>query len=91
KWITESELLSRSACDLCTIVITAAKDHATINVYDGENTNGDLVAKLECLANRSQEFKPFAPIYCRRGLYIELVEKYRGVLAQWRLRSSKEG
>lgn len=91
RWLEEDELLSHGACELCTIVITAKADKGEVRVYDGENTNGDLIAFLECLANRSQEFKPYKPIYCRRGLYVDLIEKVYGVFVQWRELGHKGG
>lgn len=91
KWITASELLCKTACDFCCIMLTATTNFGTVNVYDGENTSGNLIAIIETLANRSHMFTPKYPIYCRRGLYIERVANVFGVFVQWRPRASEEG
>lgn len=90
-WVTASRLLSHGACELCCFMLTATTDFGTVNIYDGENTNGDLIAIVECLANRSQMFCPKFPIYCRRGLYIERVANVFGAFVQWRELGHKGG
>lgn len=91
KWVTASELLSKVACELCCFMLTATTDFGTVNLYDGENTTGELIAIIECLANRSQMFCPKYPIYCRRGLYIERVANVFGAFVQWRELGHKGG
>lgn len=83
-WIEEDQLLSHGACELVYAVLTSKDAVGTVYIYDGENTNGDLIARLECGVKRSQEFKPAKPIYCRRGLYIDIYEKLYGVFVQWK-------
>ncbi|GAI48259.1 unnamed protein product [marine sediment metagenome] len=84
KWITADELLSKVACELCCLMMTSKQGPSVIHVYDGENTNGTFLGRFETLANRSQVFCPKMPIYCRRGLYIDVRENLEGVLIQWR-------
>lgn len=94
KWITASELLCPSACDFHYVLLTSLTENtpSSITLYDGENTQGTLIAIVESLANRSTEFTPAKPIYCRRGLYVaNIVAGVEGALVQWRPRASEEG
>ncbi|GAH63874.1 unnamed protein product [marine sediment metagenome] len=91
KWVTESELLCPSACDLCFALLTSPDDISDCTLYDGENNLGRTIALLEGSANRSFPFLPAKPIYCRRGLYVEKGTRMKGVLIQWRPRLAKEG
>ena len=84
KWITESELLSHGACELLYALLTSPDDISDCTLYDGENTNGEIIANIESLANRSTEFTPCCPIYCRRGLYVAKGTRMKGILVQWR-------
>ncbi|GAI71126.1 unnamed protein product, partial [marine sediment metagenome] len=47
-------------------------------LYDGQDTNGTFIANIESLANRSTEFTPAKPIYCRRGLYVARGTRMKG-------------
>lgn len=94
KWLTASELLCRTACDLTYVLMTSLTDAATsITLRDGEDATGRVIAVIETLASRSFEFRPAKPIYCRRGLYYEnnAVVAEPGCLVQWRPRASEEG
>lgn len=92
KWITASELLSRSACDL--LYAQAVSDGGKIQdtiLYDGESTSGDQLINLQKGVIGNITFSPKMPVYCRRGLYVDIGSSTEGVFVQWRVRSSKEG
>jgi len=92
KWLTASELLSRSACDLCYVLLTPDSAACGITLYDGESTAGKIIATVKTIDAQSTEFSPAKPIYCRRGLYYSNVaQNVLGTLIQWRPRASEEG
>ena len=92
KWITASELLCPVACDFISAhLVPDAAGTATATIYDGESTSGDIIIRVRTAVSRHCDLEPPVPIYCRRGLYIEIITNTRGVLVQWRPRLSKEG
>lgn len=91
KWVTAAEILSKVACDLCYIKVVPSGDTCDVDIYDGENTNGTPIITMTSAGKYSCEMHPSAPIYCRRGLYIDTLTGITGILVQWRPRSSQEG
>lgn len=84
KWVTASEILSLRPCELCCVMLTAMTDIGQVNLYDGHNTNGERIAIIECLQNRSQMFCPHHHVPCRKGLYIERVKNVFGAFVMWK-------
>lgn len=92
KWITASELLCRSACDLVDAhLVPNAAGTATAIFYDGEDTHGRIIISARVSGITHCDLHPNVPIYCRRGLYIAIITNTRGILVQWRPRLAKEG
>ena len=92
KWVTADEVLSKVACDFIYskhVPSTAAT--STIDIYDGENTSGKIIAKCRTASSRPAKVDPPVPIYCRRGLYVDIKANCLGVLVIWRVRDSSEG
>lgn len=84
KWVTGDELLSKRACEICVVALTCDGDNCYATIYDGENTNGDIVAVLRALGNGTCQVAIHHHIYCRRGLYIALEGDHcTGMLVQW--------
>lgn len=91
KWVTADELLSKTAVDLCQIILTCANGNCNMKVYNSENDIGDYVMRLKALQNRSVNAGILCHIYCRRGLFVTLDGNCLGAFVQWRPRPSKEG
>jgi len=92
KWVTATELLSHGACEL--IYAQAVSDGGEIKdtiLYDGENTNGELLINLQKGTEGNITFSPKEPVYCRRGLYVVIGSSTEGVFVQWRELGHKEG
>ena len=90
KWVTADELLSKVACDLHQVIFSGSTKGSHITIYNGENTNGELIGVFEAQASPSLPIKFDPPIYCRRGLYIDVYSYFQGCLVSWRPRASKE-
>lgn len=84
KWVTADELLSRVECELVWCILTSSGNNASITLHNGESATGETIATLEALANRSEPFMPPIPIYCTRGLYVNIDANTTGVLVIWR-------
>ncbi|GAH60970.1 unnamed protein product [marine sediment metagenome] len=92
KWVTADELLCPTACDLVSAhLVPDASTTATATYFDGQDTKGRTILRVRVAGSKHCDFDPAQPVYCRRGLYVEIVTNVRGILFQWRPRSSKEG
>jgi len=72
QWVTADAYLVPSAAG------------ADVTLYDGENNTGDLIVTLKSAAVTGHKFKPPVPIYCRKGLYVDIGSNVTGVLVMWR-------
>jgi hypothetical protein len=84
-WVTADRLLSHGPCDL--VYAQAVSDGGEIKdtwLYDGENTSGDKIINLQKGTGGNITLSPKVPVYCRRGLYVDVGDNTEGVLVQWR-------
>ena len=91
KYITATELLDVTACELVQIIPLAGGNVGDLRVYDGEDAQGDLKLRVRIPANGSRPFVFNPHVYMRKGLYIVFTEQIDGCFVQWRSRLSKEG
>jgi len=83
-YVTADRVLSHGPCELlyAYLVVSAASTDSAL--YNGENTSGDKIADLKSAAVTGHELKPPAPIYCDKGLYVDVGTNVTGILVQWR-------
>ena len=91
KYITATELLSVTACELAKVIPLAGGNIGDLSIYDGEDAQGELKLRVKIPANRSTPFVFNPHVYLRRGLYIVFTDQIDGCFAQWKSRPSKEG
>lgn len=84
KWVTADELLSHGACELLYALLDAGAADDFVTIYNGENTSGDIIAIIRAAAKTSRAFAPKVPVYCRRGLYVDVATTTTKVFVQWR-------
>lgn len=85
KFVTADELLSHGACELVYAYLSADAVNADTILYDGENTTGKQIVNLENGDKHGAVFNPPRPVYCRRGLYIDIAAtNVDGVFVMWR-------
>ncbi|GAH84699.1 unnamed protein product [marine sediment metagenome] len=89
--ITASAMLCKGACDFVYADLHPSGADAEIEIFDGESVQGDLITGIFTSIRVNREFKPTAPIYCKRGLYINIIARTCCVFVQWRPRLAKEG
>ena len=91
KWVTASEKMTTTPCEL--IYAQAVSDGGEIKdtiLYDGENTNGDIIINLQKGNTGNITFSPKTPVKCQKGLYVSIGSSIEGVLVEWRSLSYAE-
>lgn len=83
-WVTADRLLHQGACELIFAFLVVSAASSDTHLYNGENTLGEKVATLEAAVATGQPFDPPVPIYCPKGLYIDIGSSVTGVLVMWR-------
>src|SRR4030042_1465312 len=83
RYITESTLLCEGPCLLVSGAITAIEDFATVTLYDGGGTNGELKAVVGSYYYQTTPYAPPVPIYCAQGLYASVDTNNYGATVQF--------
>jgi len=83
-WVTASRLLTDRECELVYAHLVPSGAETGTIIYNGVDTNGDVVTYLVSAVATQQPFSPPVPIYCRKGLYITKGSATTGVLVVWR-------
>lgn len=92
KWVTSDELLSKVPCELIfTHHVPSTAGTSTVNFYNGEDNSGDLIIQCRTAESRATVFAPPKPVYCRRGLYVDIKANCLGVFVMWRELGRGEG
>lgn len=81
--ISASRLVCKTACELHFAILTAGSSNSYATFYDGENTNGRKIAKVEVNEYPSEKVHFGKGIYCESGLYVELESGMDEVLVQY--------
>ena len=91
-WVTTDRVLCPGPCELLYAYLVVSAASTNTHLYDGENTTGDKIVTLEAAAVTGHKFNPKEPVYCRKGLYIDVGTSVTGVFVQWRpIREEAEG
>lgn len=83
-WVTADRLLSHGPCELVYAFCVPDDNEPEAYVYDGENTAGDKIFRFTGSNKRGLPFSPKVPVYCRRGLYVDIGKDIEGIFVQWR-------
>ena len=83
-WVISDVCLSHGACELLYAYLVVSAASTDSNLYDGEDATGDLIATLKSAAVTGHTFRPTKPVYCRRGLYVDVGTSVSGIFVQWR-------
>lgn len=84
-----SALITKGAADLIQMIVVASTGTAQWQLYDGEDTSGDL--KLNAKHSLTQPLEFPGGLYMRRGIYFRNQTKVLSALFRFRPRPSKEG
>ena len=83
-WVTGDRLLSHGHCELCMAYLVPSGATTNSSLYAGEGTDGDLIVTLKSAVVTGHPFKPPEPVYCRKGLYVDVGDNVTGIFVQWR-------
>jgi hypothetical protein len=83
-WVTVDTCLTQRPCELvyANLVVSAGSTDSAL--YDGADTNGDKIVALKSAAVTNMAFQPPVPIYCKKGLFVDVGTSVTGILVQWR-------
>lgn len=83
-WVTTDRVLSHGPCELVFAYLVVSASSTDTYLYNGENTTGDKIVTLESNSARGHAFSPKVPVYCMKGLYVDIGTSVTGVFVQWR-------
>lgn len=83
-WVTGDRKLSDGPCELIYAYLVVSAASTDTHLYNGENTTGDKIVTLESNSARGHAFNPKVPVYCRKGLYVDIGTSVTGVFVQWK-------
>lgn len=84
KFVTADEKLYAGECELIYACLVPTGSTTNTHIYNGVDTSGDKVITLHSATARMMPFSPKVPVYCRKGLYIDVGSSVTGVFVQWR-------
>lgn len=84
KWVIADEILARGPCELHCANLSPSAANATATLYHGENTTGDIIGVIFTAVKTNWDFVPKKPVYCPKGLFIDIGANVTGVFVQWR-------
>lgn len=82
-WVTADQKLSSGPCNLLYAYLVVSAASTDSHLYDGQNDQGDRVVTLESAVATGHPFRPPAPIFCRKGLYVDVGTNVTGIFVQW--------
>lgn len=83
-WLTVDTMLAPGECELIYAYVVPSAADADVTFYSGENTTGQQVVQIKEAAISGHAFWPAVPVYCRKGLYVDVGSNVTGVLVVWR-------
>jgi len=83
-WVTADRVLTDRECELIYAYLVPSGATTNSVLYNGTNTSGDAIVTLEAAVVTGHPFKPGVPVYCRKGLYVDVGTNVTGIFVQWR-------
>jgi hypothetical protein len=86
KWVTADECLTKKPCELLFAeLVPNAAGTSTSRLYNGVNTSGVTIVRFRGNGGYHTPFRPPQPVYCNRGLYVDVISNVRGIFVMWRV------
>lgn len=83
-WATVDQVLSVKRCELIYANLNVSAASTDSSLYDGQNTSGKLIVTLESAVVTNLPFAPPEPVYCPKGLFVDVGTNVTGIFVQWR-------
>lgn len=71
-------------CELIAAYLVVSAASIDSAIYNGADTSGDKILALESAAITNLPFEPPVPIYCSKGLFVDVGTSVTGILVIWR-------
>lgn len=82
-WVTGDIQLSHGPCELIYAALVPSGATTDSVLYNGEDTAGDQIVTLKAATVRIMPFSPKEPVYCDKGLYVDVGTSVTGIFVQW--------
>jgi hypothetical protein len=83
-WVTGDRKLTDRECELVAAYLVVSAASTDSHLYNGIDTNGDKIVTLEAAVATTQPFEPPVPIYCSKGIFVDVGTSVTGILVIWR-------
>ena len=83
-WVTGDLKLAEGECELVWAYLVPSGAVTDTILYNGIDTSGEMIITLKSAVVTGHPFSPPVPIYCRRGLYVDIGSNTTGVFVLWR-------
>ena len=83
-WVTADRVLSLGPCELLYAYLAPSGATTDSIIYAGQSTKGDPIVTLKAAAITGHKFTPKVPVYCDKGLYVDVGTSVSGIFVQWR-------
>jgi hypothetical protein len=84
RWCTTDQVLSQGPCELISAHLVVSAGSTDSYLYSGTSTGGELIVALAAAAVTGLPFTPPEPVYCPRGLFVDVGTNVTGIFVQWR-------
>lgn len=84
RYCTADQVLSRGPCELLFAYLVVSAGSTDSSLYNGTDTSGEEIIDFKSAAVTGHQFKPKQPVYCSKGLYVDVGTSVTGIFVQWR-------
>lgn len=83
-WVTADMKLTDQTAELVSahLVVSAASTDSAI--YNGADTSGQKILPMASQSVTNLPFNPPVPIFCEKGIFVDVGTNVTGILVQWR-------
>lgn len=83
-YVTGDRCVRTGPCELVSAYLVPSAGTTDSALYDGTDSKGKKIADLKEAAISGHPFSPLIPIYCAKGLFVDVGTSVSGILVQWR-------
>lgn len=83
KWFTTDQIAEKGPGVISYVIITAKGGATEVILYDGVDTSGQVIARLETTASQTRPFAFHNHLYFKKGLYVNVDGNTQGILIVW--------
>lgn len=89
EWVTADRCLVHGECELVYARSMTSNAESDTYLRNGVDSTGKLIFEFEGGVKQGDVFNPKVPVYCDKGLYIDIGTNTIGIFVQWRKLDSK--